>query len=350
MARIFYAVRGEIFARLYHLFMESELPAHQNNVHPVATRDTNAQSVTQTHLPLSGKRVGKVRDLYELSNVAGESPRIIVIATDRISAFDVVLPSVIANKGKLLTQISMQWFERIRQWNIVRDHVISTNPSIILGLTQAERDMLQGRCMICRRVKIVPIECVVRGWLAGSGFTEYKKSGQVCGVVLPAGLKQWSQLPEPIFTPASKADSGHDENLSFEQAAALVGESVMEKLRAASLAIYKSASEFCALRGLILADTKFEFGFALDQNGDPTDELILADEVLTPDSSRYWIASTMDGTREPESLDKQFVRNWLLAQEAAGLWNRCPPGPVLPVDVIAKTIQRYQQAAAMLCD
>ena len=210
--------------------------------------------------------------------------------------------------------------------------------------------MLQGRCMICRRVRIVPIECVVRGWLAGSGFVEYKKSGQVCGVALPAGLKQWSQLPEPIFTPASKADSGHDENLSFEQAAAVVGESVMEKLRAASLAIYKSASEFCARRGLILADTKFEFGFALDQNGDPTDELILADEVLTPDSSRYWIASTMDGTREPESLDKQFVRNWLLAQEAAGLWNRCPPGPVLPEDVIVKTIQRYQQAAAMLCD
>jgi len=330
--------------------MESESSACENQVNSIETHNRATQGVATTHLSLAGKRVGKVRDVYELPAVAGESPRIIVIATDRISAFDVVLPTVIANKGKLLTQISIKWFERIREWKIIRDHVISTDPAIIPSLTQAERDMLQGRCMICRRVKIVPIECVVRGWLAGSGFVEYKKFGRICGVALPAGLKQWSQLPEPIFTPASKADSGHDENLSFEQAAAVVGESVMEKLRAASLAIYKSASEFCALRGLILADTKFEFGFALDQNGDPTDELILADEVLTPDSSRYWIASTMDGTREPESLDKQFVRNWLLAQETAGLWNRCPPGPVLPVDVIAKTIQRYEQAAAMLCD
>ena len=208
--------------------------------------------------------------------------------------------------------------------------------------------MLRGRCMICRKVKIVPIECVVRGWLAGSAHTEYKKNGRVCGVALPAGLQQWDKLPEPIFTPASKVDSGHDENISFEQAAASVGESIMLRLRQASLAIYKAASEHCAQRGLILADTKFEFGFALDAHGNATDELVLADEVLTPDSSRYWIASTVGAGGEPQSLDKQFVRNWLLAQESAGLWNRCPPGPVLPDDVIAKTIERYQQAAAML--
>ena len=167
-------------------------------------------------------------------------------------------------------------------------------------------------------------------------------------MALPAGLHQWGKLPEPIFTPASKAHEGHDENISFEQAAAAVGESVMQRLRVASISIYKAASEHCAQRGLILADTKFEFGFALDMHGNVTDELVLADEVLTPDSSRYWIASTVGAGAEPQSLDKQFVRNWLLAQEAAGLWNRCPPGPMLPDDVIAKTIERYQQAADML--
>ncbi|MSR33778.1 MAG: phosphoribosylaminoimidazolesuccinocarboxamide synthase [Phycisphaerales bacterium] len=306
------------------------------------------KSVTSTNLALAGKRVGKVRDLYEITAPLGECPRILVVATDRISAFDVVLPSAIPNKGALLTEISMQWFRLIRQWGIISDHVISTDPQMVAGISNQERDMLRGRCMICRKVRIVPIECVVRGWLAGSGYKEYKNNGSVCGVVLPAGLQQWGKLPEPIFTPASKATSGHDENISFEQAAASVGESIMRRLRVASIAIYKMASEHCAQRGLILADTKFEFGFALDAHGNATDELVLADEVLTPDSSRYWIASTVGAGSEPQSLDKQFVRNWLLAQEAAGLWNRCPPGPVLPADVIAKTIERYQQAAAML--
>ena len=306
------------------------------------------KSVTATNLPLAGKRAGKVRDVYELDAPTGACPRILVVATDRISAFDVVLPSAIANKGKLLTEISLRWFERIREWKIVSDHLISTDADLVPGISTDQRDMLRGRCMICRKVKIVPIECVVRGWLAGSGYTEYKKNGAVCGVALPAGLHQWGKLTEPIFTPASKAHEGHDENISFEQAAAAVGESVMQRLRVASIAIYKAASEHCAQRGLILADTKFEFGFALDMHGNVTDELVLADEVLTPDSSRYWIASTVGAGAEPQSLDKQFVRNWLLAQEAAGLWNRCPPGPVLPDDVIAKTIQRYQQAADML--
>ena len=306
------------------------------------------KSVTATNLPLAGKRAGKVRDVYDIEAPTGACPRILVVATDRISAFDVVLPSAIANKGKLLTEISLRWFERIREWKIVSDHLISTDADLVPGISTDQRDMLRGRCMICRKVKIVPIECVVRGWLAGSGYTEYKKNGAVCGVVLPAGLHQWGKLTEPIFTPASKAHEGHDENISFEQAAAAVGESVMQRLRVASIAIYKAASEHCAQRGLILADTKFEFGFALDMHGNVTDELVLADEVLTPDSSRYWIASTVGAGAEPQSLDKQFVRNWLLAQEAAGLWNRCPPGPVLPDDVIAKTIQRYQQAADML--
>ena len=256
--------------------------------------------------------------------------------------------AALAEKGKLLTEISLRWFERIREWKIVSDHLISTDADLVPGISTDQRDMLLGRCMICRKVKIVPIECVARGWLAGSGYTEYKKNGAVCGVALPAGLHQWGKLPEPIFTPASKVHEGHDENISFEQAAAAVGESVMQRLRVASIAIYKAASEHCAQRGLILADTKFEFGFALDMHGNVTDELVLADEVLTPDSSRYWIASTVGAGAEPQSLDKQFVRNWLLAQEAAGLWNRCPPGPVLPDDVIAKTIERYQQAADML--
>ena len=306
------------------------------------------KSVDATTLPLAGKRAGKVRDVYDIDAPTGACPRILVVATDRISAFDVVLPSAIANKGKLLTEISLGWFERIREWKIISDHLISTDPDLVQGISNDQRDMLRGRCMICRKVKIVPIECVVRGWLAGSGFTEYKNNGRVCGVALPAGLQQWGKLPEPIFTPASKAHEGHDENISFEQAATAVGESVMQRLRLASISIYKSASEHCAQRGLILADTKFEFGFALDMHGNVTDELVLADEVLTPDSSRYWIASTVGAGAEPQSLDKQFVRNWLLAQEAAGLWNRCPPGPMLPDDVIAKTIERYQQAADML--
>ena len=311
-------------------------------------RGDQSKCVTATSLPLAAKREGKVRDVYDLDAPTGACPRILVIATDRISAFDVVLPSGIANKGKLLTEISLRWFERIREWKIISDHFISTDADLVPGISAHERDMLRGRCMICRKVKIVPIECVVRGWLAGSGYTEYKKNGRICGVALPKGLHQWGKLPEPIFTPASKAHEGHDENISFEQAAAAVGESVMQRLRVASMSIYKAASEHCAQRGLILADTKFEFGFALDMHGNVTDELVLADEVLTPDSSRYWIASTVGAGAEPQSLDKQFVRNWLLAQEAAGLWNRCPPGPVLPDDVIAKTIERYQQAASML--
>ena len=327
-----------------------EAKSNAQHLEPSAqkSRNLSIESVTSTTLTLPGKRAGKVRDVYDLSAPAGACPRILVVATDRISAFDVVLPSAIAQKGKLLTEISVRWFERIREWKIIADHLISTDPTLVADISTQERDMLRGRCMICRKVKIVPIECVVRGWLAGSAHTEYKKNGRVCGVALPAGLQQWDKLPEPVFTPASKVDSGHVENISFEQAAASVGESIMLRLREASLAIYKAASEHCAQRGLILADTKFEFGFALDAHGNATDELVLADEVLTPDSSRYWIASTVGAGGEPQSLDKQFVRNWLLAQESAGLWNRCPPGPVLPDDVIAKTIERYQQAAAML--
>ncbi|MCE9618690.1 MAG: phosphoribosylaminoimidazolesuccinocarboxamide synthase [Planctomycetes bacterium] len=324
---------------------KSSAPRREHAAPPPGNPDA---PVTQTQLPLRGRRAGKVRDLYELPAAAGELPRILVVATDRISAFDVVLPTAIPGKGKLLTEISMEWFRRIRAWGIVPDHVITTDPASITGISEVDRNMLRGRCMICRKVRIVPVECVVRGWLAGSGFAEYLRNGRVCGVPLPAGLAQWSRLPEPIFTPASKAQSGHDENITFEQAAATVGGAVMERLRSASLAIYRAAAERCAERGLILADTKFEFGFALDAKGEATDELVLADEVLTPDSSRYWIASSLGTTKEPESLDKQFVRNWLLAEEAAGRWNRTPPGPELPHDVVEKTIARYQQAAKML--
>jgi phosphoribosylaminoimidazole-succinocarboxamide synthase len=318
---------------------------------PAATRGPSADAgVRETRLPLHGRRAGKVRDLYDLPAPAGAAPRVLVVATDRLSAFDVVLPTAIPGKGRLLTEISLQWFRRIRQWNIVPDHVLSGDAAQVPGLDAADREMLRGRCMICRKVAIVPIECVVRGWLAGSGLAEYRQHGTVCGVKLPAGLRAWQRLPEPIFTPASKASSGHDENISFEQAAAAVGAGVMERLRRASLAIYTAAAEVCAARGLILADTKFEFGFALDAHGRATDELLLADEALTPDSSRYWIASTAEGVGEPQSLDKQFVRNWLLAEEAAGRWNRTPPGPALPAEVVDATIARYQQAARLLCD
>jgi phosphoribosylaminoimidazole-succinocarboxamide synthase len=303
----------------------------------------------RSQLALPGRREGKVRDLYALPAAAGGGPeRLLVVASDRISAFDVVMPTPVPGKGRLLTQISLGWFRWLRSLNLVPDHLVSAEVPEHPTLTAADRVALAGRVMVCRRAKVIPIECVARGYLAGSGWAEYRASGTVCGVKLPAGLRQCDRLPQPIFTPATKADVGHDENISFERAAELVGEPLMQKLRALTVEIYSAAAAYALERGVILADTKFEFGFALDAAGDPTGELLLVDEVLTPDSSRYWPADEYEPGRDQPSFDKQYLRNWLLAECAAGRWDKQAPGPQVPVEVIASTIARYREAARRL--
>ncbi len=305
-------------------------------------------SVIFTELPLPGRRQGKVRDLYDLPPAPGRPPCLLVVATDRISAFDVVMPTPIPGKGRLLTRISLEWFRFLRGLKIVEDHLLSADPHSVAGLSVTDHDMLVGRSMVCRKVAIIPIECVVRGWLAGSGWQEYRSCGAVCGVPLPAGLRHFDRLPEPIFTPAIKADQGHDENCTFAHVSSRFGEALADRLRSTSLAIYRAAAERAMDRGLILADTKFEFGLALDDAGRVTDRLVLADEVLTPDSSRYWLLESAGTGREPDSLDKQFLRNWLLDEERQGRWNRQAPGPELPPEIVRRTRERYERAAEML--
>jgi phosphoribosylaminoimidazole-succinocarboxamide synthase len=305
-------------------------------------------SVISTDLPLPGRRSGKVRDLYDIPPEPGRSPRVLVIASDRVSAFDVVMPTPIPEKGRFLTRISLEWFRYLRTRRIVEDHLVSADPHEVPGLSRDDQEMLIGRCMVCRKVRIVPIECVVRGWLAGSGWSEYRATGTVCGIPQPPRLQAFGRLPEPIFTPAFKNDAGHDENCTIEQVADRIGMDLAERLRLLSLQVYAAAAERALDRGLILADTKFEFGFVLDADGAPTDRLVLADEVLTPDSSRYWLEASIRPGAEPASLDKQFLRDWLLAEERAGRWNRTPPGPHLPPEIVRPTRERYERAAELL--
>jgi phosphoribosylaminoimidazole-succinocarboxamide synthase len=307
---------------------------------------TNASPVFRTALPLPGRREGKVRDVYRTAD--DPAAPLLIVATDRLSAFDVVMPTPIAGKGRLLTSMSLGWFEFLRSRAIVADHVLGTDLSAVAGITDADRRTLAGRSMLCRAARVVPIECVARGYLAGSGWNEYRASGTVCGIPLPRGLQQCSRLPEPIFTPATKAEQGHDENISFERACELVGAPLMKRLRDLTLRIYSAAAEYALEHGVILADTKFEFGFALGADGAPTDELILVDEVLTPDSSRYWPADDYEPGRDQQSFDKQFVRNHLLQLVSAGKWNKEAPGPALPADVVDATLARYEEALAKL--
>ena len=310
---------------------------------------TNTQTaIKSTDLPYPGRRQGKVRDVYPIPAGEGQPPRLLIVASDRVSAFDVVLPDPMPGKGVLLTKISTGFFDFVRELNLIPDHLISTDPADLPGLTEEERSSLEGRIMIGRAAKVVPIECVVRGHIAGSGWKEYQKSGTVCGIPLPEGLQLSDRLPEPLFTPSTKADEGHDENISFETACDLVGTDLMTKLRDLSLEIYTKAAAYAAERGIILADTKFEFGHALDLDGNPTDELIIIDEVLTPDSSRFWPASDFEPGREQASFDKQIVRNWLQAEVDAGRWDKTAPGPILPAEVVQKTLARYQEAAGLL--
>lgn len=274
---------------------------------------------------------GKVREMFELPN-----DRLLLVATDRLSAFDVVFPQGIPGKGRVLTQLSVLWFNATRQ--ICPNHLITTDVSD-LGVPPEVVPLLEGRSMVVRRTKRIDVECVVRGYLAGSGWKEYQQSRSVCGVSLPEGLQLNSKLPEPIFTPALKNDVGHDENVSIDRVEAIYGEKVTRFLKNTSLALYKFAAEKAAKAGIILADTKFEFGML-------GDEIILIDEVFTPDSSRYWPADRYQVGKLLDSLDKQPIRDHV---EAIG-WDKKPPAPVLPEDKIAETAERYEDALRRLTE
>jgi len=304
------------------------------------------QTVMQTDLPLPGKRQGKVRDIYQGKTRDGRDA-LIIIASDRISAFDVVMPNGIPGKGIILTQISNFWFDMVQQklGDQLQHHLISTDPADIADISAEQAAALRGRVMVGRRCKVVPIECVVRGYLAGSGWKEYQRDRTVCGIALPEGLKQCDKLPEPIFTPATKAEEGHDENISFEQACEIAGEALMTTLRDLSLTIYRMGHDYAKQRGIILADTKFEFGLPLDQN---ENKPILIDEVLTPDSSRFWPADEYQPGRDQASFDKQYVRNYLQEQVDNGRWDKEPPGPTLPDEIIRNSQRKYLDAYRML--
>ena len=300
------------------------------------------EALMRTDLPLPGRRQGKVRDIYQ-GELADGREVLLIVASDRISAFDVVMPNGIPGKGVILTQISKFWFDMIRQklGSKLQHHLIATDAQQVQGLSDQQKQQIAGRVMVGRRCKVVPIECVVRGYLAGSGWKEYQKTRSVCGISLPAGLKQCEKLPQPIFTPATKEDEGHDENISFERACEIVGTPLMTKLRDLSLAIYTMAHDYAAQRGIILADTKFEFGLPLDGN---TDTPILIDEALTPDSSRFWPADQYEPGRDQPSFDKQYVRNYLQQLVDAGSWNKEAPGPTLPREIVENSRQKYLDA------
>jgi phosphoribosylaminoimidazole-succinocarboxamide synthase len=279
--------------------------------------------VRETSLPGLSVRRGKVRDVYDLGD------RVLLVSTDRISAFDWVLPSGIPDKGRVLTQIAAFWFHLLGEPN----HLITTDVEQMNLPAGANLAMLAGRSTLCRKTKVVPIECVVRGYLAGSGWKEYQKQGTVCGISLPAGLTESAKLPEPIFTPSTKASEGHDENISFKQTANSIGEDLANQLRERSLRIFQRGAEYARQRGIIIADTKFEFGLVDGQ-------LLLIDEVLTPDSSRFWPADQYAPGRGQPSFDKQFVRDWL----SSTTWDKNSPPPALPDDIILKTRQKYIEA------
>jgi phosphoribosylaminoimidazole-succinocarboxamide synthase len=306
-----------------------------------------SDAVFETHLPLPDRRQGKVRDVYRVPTTLGPD-QVLIVATDRLSAFDVVMPTAIPGKGRLLTEVSLGWFHFIRDLDLIGDHLISTDPNDVPGLSDHDRELIEGRMMLCRAVEVVPIECVARGYLAGSGWNEYRANNTVCGIELPEGLVRCGKLPQTIFTPATKATEGHDENIDFARACDIAGEALMERLRDLTLAIYDAAADYAAARGVILADTKFEFGHALDFDGQPTGDLLICDEVLTPDSSRYWPAEDYESGREQASFDKQFVRNHLLELVERGDWDKEPPGPELPADIVEKTMDRYREAAHRL--
>ena len=272
---------------------------------------------------------GKVRDIYDL----GET--LLIVATDRLSAFDVVMPNPIPDKGRVLTQMSLFWFDLLQ--DMVENHLITAEVRDYPAALQPFRDQLEGRSMVVKRAEVMRIECVVRGYLAGSGWKEYQQKGTVCGIALPPGLRESDKLPAPIFTPATKAESGHDENITPAQAAEMVGEETYRYLESRSLAIYQKAADYAVARGIIIADTKFEFGRYEDR-------MILVDEVLTPDSSRFWPLDDYQPGRSQASFDKQPVRDYLETLD----WDKSPPAPNLPQEVVAGTSARYRGAYRLL--
>jgi len=278
----------------------------------------------ETHIEGIPRRQGKVRDVYDLGD------RLVIVASDRISAFDWILPTGIPDKGRLLTAMTEFWLGFLQ----IPNHLLSTRIDDLPAEFQPFAKSLEGRTMLVRKTNVVPIECVVRGYLAGSGWKEYRTSGTVCGQKLPAGLRECEQLPEPIFTPATKAESGHDENISFERMAVEVGAELAEDLRRRSNEVYRRGAEYARARGIVLADTKFEWGRL------PDGEVLLIDEVLTPDSSRYWPADSYEAGKNPPSFDKQFVRDWL---EGSG-WDKNSPPPQLPAEVVTRTSEKYLEA------
>ena len=287
---------------------------------------------TPTTLSLKKIYSGKVRDLYEI-----DDKRMLMVATDRLSAFDVILEQPIPEKGKILTAISNFWFDKLA--DVVPNHF--TGDKVEDVVSAAELPLVEGRAVVAKRLKPVAVEAIVRGYIVGSGWKEYQKSGTVCGIALPAGLKEAAKLPQPIFTPSTKAAVGdHDENISFEQCEAIIGAELAAQVRDTAIKLYTTAVEYAATRGIIIADTKFEFG--LDEDG----TLTLMDEALTPDSSRFWPADSYAEGSNPPSFDKQFVRDWL---ESTG-WNKQPPAPAVPADVAQKTADKYREALTRLTE
>ena len=290
-------------------------------------------TITQIDIPgIKKLKSGKVREVFDLGDA------LLFVATDRISAFDVILPNPIPEKGRVLTALSEFWFGKTK--HIVENHFITSDLDAIVARASRLRpfaNQLRGRSMVVRKCRPLPIECVVRGYLAGSGWKEYKQSRTVCGIKLPDGLVESSQLPHPIFTPATKAETGHDENIDFDRCTKILGQRLAEKVRDVSLALYSFARDYAAQRGIIIADTKFEFG--LDG-----DRLLLIDEALTPDSSRFWPAHSYTPGKPQPSYDKQYVRDYLETLD----WDKTPPGPVLPDDVVRKTTEKYLEALTRL--
>jgi phosphoribosylaminoimidazole-succinocarboxamide synthase len=279
-------------------------------------------------------RSGKVRDLFDVGGGAADG-RLLLVASDRLSAFDVVLPTPIPDKGRVLTGLSRFWFAETR--DIIPNHLLGTSPNDLpKDFTDAAgKAELKGRMMLCRKAKVLPVEVIVRGYVAGSGWKDYKRTGSICGIELPAGLRESDRLPEPIFTPSTKEEVGHDQNIGFDAMVELVGGQVAEKVREVALALYRRGAEVAERAGILVADTKFELGTAVD-----TGELILIDEVMTPDSSRFWDAADYEPGRAQDSFDKQPVRDWLERQP----WDKTYPGPELPAEIVADTRRRYVAA------
>ena len=304
---------------------------HARPVQPAPTAMTTPMLESRiTSLPLVHR--GKVRDIYAVGD-----DKLLIVTTDRLSAFDVVLPTPIPNKGRVLTRVSSFWFQKLA--HIIPNQLVDIAPESVV--TEAEREQVEGRAIVVKKLRALPVEAIVRGYLVGSGWKEYQTRQSVCGIALPAGLQQAERLPEPIFTPSTKAAVGaHDENISYEKMADLIGGPLAQQLRQVSLALYRAAAEYALTRGIIIADTKFEFGV------DAVGQLVWIDEALTPDSSRFWPADQYQPGISPPSFDKQFVRDWLEASQ----WNKQPPGPELPPNIVARTAEKYQEAMTRLLD